>query len=931
MNRKEELLNYLQMLTRTVDWTKTEIFSASAIALELSLSRIQVSQILNTFVTERLVIKITTRPVLFFHKETLEKQHSITFDNVSYNSLEELKKLLHPKSSSYVFRDLIGYNKSLKSCIDQCMAAISYPKTGLPILLYGASGTGKSFIAQLMFEYAKSAGYIEEQGQMVVVNCAEYANNPELFLTNVFGYCRGAYTGAEKDQNGLLYHADKGMLFLDEIHELPPECQEKIFLFMDKGIYHMVGDNEHWYTSEMHMIMATTEQPEKALLQTLRRRIALIIEIPTLNERPIQERKELIHFLLLKEEEHVMRHIKLSRMVYHILLSHVFNGNIGELKNILKITVANALIKTKDSATIEIHARDMPEALQRQQSTRGVIVEDDRIMLEVDSLLYRDKVENRLLRFHKEINDLIEAAIIGQHNYIEDDLKNRIFEGIRVYIDHLYFDSDKLYIYDDSLSQEIIMNAITILQDKYYLKHFSNNEVEILLRFLSDFAVYEYTEETRSLIYNFLKKESLLYDGFKIQKEMIQSFYDRIKDSFIIPDSDLFLIDLTLLLSYMMKEYENLPIRGIILAHGYAIASGIAEVCNQMLQRHIYDAIDMPIDSKYQEVVKRLNEYLNCLTRPREVIVLVDMGSLEIIHQDLQGYSFHIGIINNVTTRLALDIGNMMIQNRKMKEVLKEASERNANHYLFVPKQEKQKIILTICETGLGIASKLAEIMNKSLPKKINAIIIPYDYHSLKTMGKQSPLFENYDVYFILGTKNPHIEGIAYLSFYDIMDAGNSSYIEKLIDQQLDDNQIKQFCREMLKNFSIENLMEYLNILSPERIIHNVEEIISSIQSKLKIKLDISVICGLYIHISCMIERMILQEYVCEYKDINQFCKEHGEFFTIVKQAFHDTEIQYNIEIPVSEIAYLYEYVYTKRDSVTKIANSVENVYGFIE
>ena len=198
-------------------------------------------------------------------------------------------------------------------------------------------------------------------------------------------------------------------------------------------------------------------------------------------------------------------------------------------------------------------------------------------------------------------------------------------------------------------------------------------------------------------------------------------------------------------------------------------------------------------------------------------------------------------------------------------------------------------------------------------------------------MGKQSPLFENYDVYFILGTKNPHIEGIAYLSFYDIMDAGNSSYIEKLIDQQLDDNQIKQFCREMLKNFSIENLMEYLNILSPERIIQNVEEIISSIQSKLKIKLDISVICGLYIHISCMIERMILQEYVCEYKDINQFCKEHGEFFTIVKQAFHDTEIQYNIEIPVSEIAYLYEYVYTKRDSVTKIANSVENVYGFIE
>ena len=65
---------------------------------------------------------------------------------------------------------------------------------------------------------------------------------------------RDSYTGAEKDTQGLLALADGGILFMDEVHGLKPECQEKIFLFMDKGIYHMVGDNDTWL-SLIHILM----------------------------------------------------------------------------------------------------------------------------------------------------------------------------------------------------------------------------------------------------------------------------------------------------------------------------------------------------------------------------------------------------------------------------------------------------------------------------------------------------------------------------------------------------------------------------------------------------------------------------------------------------------------------------------------------------
>ena len=78
--------------------------------------------------------------------------------------------------------------------------------------------------------------------RFVSVNCSEYANNPELLTSNLFGHVKGAYTSAEEDQDGFISLANGGVLFLDEVHCLKAECQEKLFQFMDKGIYHKVAN-----------------------------------------------------------------------------------------------------------------------------------------------------------------------------------------------------------------------------------------------------------------------------------------------------------------------------------------------------------------------------------------------------------------------------------------------------------------------------------------------------------------------------------------------------------------------------------------------------------------------------------------------------------------------------------------------------------------
>lgn len=86
--------------------------------------------------------------------------------------------------------------------VEQCKAAISYPEHGLPILLQGPTGTGKSLIAQLMYQYGVEMEILSKDSRFMTMNCSEYANNPEMLMTNLFGYKKGSYTGAEKIPKG---------------------------------------------------------------------------------------------------------------------------------------------------------------------------------------------------------------------------------------------------------------------------------------------------------------------------------------------------------------------------------------------------------------------------------------------------------------------------------------------------------------------------------------------------------------------------------------------------------------------------------------------------------------------------------------------------------------------------------------------------------
>lgn len=235
------------------------------------------------------------------------------------------------------------------------------------VLVFGESGTGKELVARGIHRQGKRSN-----GPFISVNCAAI---PEALLeSELFGFVKGAFTGAVHSQSGKVAAADGGTLFLDEIGEMPPSLQAKILRVLQEKEITPLGSTEEKKV-DVRIISATNKEllrmvEEGSFREDLYFRLNVIpIEIP-----PLRERKEdialLILYFLKKYSEEMQRPLSsLSPEAYNKLLNYDYPGNIRQLGNILEYAIAMA----KDSIISET---DLPIAVQNEYSDEPVMLAD---------------------------------------------------------------------------------------------------------------------------------------------------------------------------------------------------------------------------------------------------------------------------------------------------------------------------------------------------------------------------------------------------------------------------------------------------------------------------------------------------------------------------------------------------------------------------
>lgn len=916
--KKDEILKYLESVTHEFDLKNYDIFTASYIGQKFNLSRNTVSQYLNQSVQEEKLIKIQTRPVYFFHKQSLEQKYNICLDSLVYENIEKLEERLIREEKTLVnFQKAVGYQDSLHYSIEQLKAAINYPPNGLPVLLNGPTGVGKSFLAQLMYEYAVDNDIIEEKQPFIVLNCAEFSDNPELLSANLFGYVKGAFTGADSDKIGLIEKANGGFLFLDEVHCLSANGQEKLFLFMDKGEYRKLGDNNSWYKANGRIIFATTKNPEEALLKTFLRRIPIVVQIPSLKERSEEERKQMIYSFLFDESKRIEKNIAISKQALNILLKVSLSGNVGQLKNCVKHTCANAYIKQeKDSNILLIHMNHLPSSLFINIFTQSLEFtsfgnEQEMIMINQMKSIHFDETRcDRLIALYKKIVTCFDDFY--EENFDLSIFINKSLGYIDEYYDYLIFrNKDKSFNTKFEIINRILNNIFNMLENKYGIQVHNNMIIAIseyileynnIKSYINIETLFKKKYVTR--IFNFL--EINFQKEYIISMELVNLIERNLDLKFDTIDLIIFILNI----KSINKSINTNKVLGVILSHGYSTASSIADATNKLIGQYVFEAIDMPLDVSTETILFRLKRYLNHMHTFKEVILLVDMGSLEDIYKGLEIFEDRtIGIINNITTKLALDIGFQIIQGKEIEFILKRSSKNIYSTYKIIRPKDKKKGILTVCATGIGTAEKISELLKASISSKIDLEIIAYDYERLSCNGKNDEIFQRCDINLIIGTMNPNIEDISFVAIEDIVTGKGIEKLKQKLKQYLNEEELEMINKNIVKNFSLQNVLNHLTILNADKIIDYIEGALNKLQFNLEKRLSNKIFIGLYIHISCLIERLIMKNPINTYPNIDTFNNEHKMFIKIVKESFSVVENAYSVEIPETEIGYIYDII----------------------
>ncbi|MEG0273585.1 MAG: sigma 54-interacting transcriptional regulator [Longicatena sp.] len=903
---KELVINELKKRCKENIIKENPVFTASEIADTLQISRNTVSQYLNEKVKEKEVVKINSRPVYFYDRKMVEEKFGQVKGDGVFASFQEFVESFCDLPED--FELLIGYNNSLHNVVEHCKAAITYPG-GLPILIHGPTGTGKSMIASLMYEYALHQNIIDTQRKFVSVNCSEYANNPELLTANLFGHVKGAYTGADDDNPGLISLADGGILFLDEVHCLKAECQEKLFFFMDKGMYHKVGDNENWFHSKCRLIFATTEDPQNVLLKTLLRRIPITVTIPSLKERPLIEKRELIYTIFTNESKRLGKEIFISNLAYQSLMDFEFPGNIGAMKNAIKAACANAFLTNRQDNALRIEIPHLPDYIFLPMTTvqlksSGTIQET---MIPISKLKSTMNYASPFLHLYDRLLDLYEEYLLKDnqfHTFLE-----KAKEHIQSYIDYIMFSNRYRQNTNEDYLLKMLDKIYSIVMNKYSLA-VPNSEIKIYSRVLVEYSKhvvdakvwisehYEMVEDMKNILKEKVPRSS------SIANEVV----DNVELNLDIELDDLLMSIITIAFIGYEHEESN-PAVGVILCHGYSTASCIADTVNRMLGQYIFDGIDMEINISIDKVAQLADDYLKRKDPIQELMFLVDMGSLEEIYNCIKPISnCNIGLINNVSTAMALEVGNLLKQGQSAIEILEAVSSgyQLSTHYL--EGKSKKNAILTVCATGFGAAQKISELLKSSLPHKIDLEIIPYDYQSLVENGTKDAIFSRYNVDLLIGTLDPKINDKKFLAVEDVMMNDETGALWQLMSLYLNGEDLASFNQNILKTFTLSNIVNHLTILNGEKIIDDVEEIVKDLEFNLNEELDSTRKLGLYVHISCLIERLILKQGISEVEGMNEELEAKKDVIEKVRDAFSGAEMRYSVEIPDVEVLYVLNY-----------------------
>ena len=866
--------------------------SAIGLSNYMKLDRANISRYLNQLCTNNLIEKINGRPVLY---RSIKKEQK----PVTTNSLDVM----------------IGAKLSLQVPIQQAKAAILYPPRGLHTLILGETGVGKSMFAELMYQFAKESHMIAENAPFIRFNCADYADNPQLVMAQIFGVKKGAYSGADCDRDGLLKKADKGMFFFDEIHRLSPQGQEMLFTYIDKGFFRPLGETDKIVHVAVQIIAATTEEPNSHLLKTFTRRIPMTVNLPSLRELSLKERYYLVEAFIRCEAKRLGKDVYINKNALISFLLYDCPNNTGQLKSDIQLSCAKAFLNFK------------------AQRRDYILIEQAELHQRVKyGLMKMQEHRSELNKLFKKKEDILVFSCTDdwRASNIADEMED--YKKGEYFYDIIETNLEKLK--KQGLTEKEINEIVNIDIESYFKKYISDlpgkfrkeeiakvvdievvNLVEKILFFAQERLHKEFEEKVYyGLALHLSKSIERIRHGNKIYHPNLESIREQYTEEFLVAMEITKMIDvqmgikmpldeigyITMFLAsrpYEILDEEDKKVGVLVIMHGHATASSMCEVANNLIGEEYAQSLDMPLSMKVEKMYEKAKEKIVEMDTGKGVILLVDMGSLSNFADMLsEETGIKVRSIDMVSTPIVIEACRKAMTGIDLDRIYQSCQEVSRYRIQANPdkKNHNKFLIITACFTGEGAAERLKEIIYNHLGNKSSADIISLsilDHNDF--LGKVQMLNQEYQIIAIVGTINIFIENTPSFSAMDILSGDGMEKIEELIRSEQEYLKIKN------------SLMGYVKSINGEELVEDIRQVIRDVEQGINIVVDQDAKIGIILHISFMIDSLKNGERQVVFEGLENYRSAHSREFILISQALQPLESNYQIKISEDEVAYI--------------------------
>lgn len=807
---------------------------------QLNMQRSNVSSALNQLVQEGKIVKHRGRPVLY----TLADENTV----------------LHEYS---VFSEMIGFDQSLKEPIQMIKVALSYPTRIPSLLLVGAVGTGAQAFAEHTYRHACSIGVLKKNSSFITID-ASLSTEDQLideFLT----------------ESNQFDNVNQGFLFLKNVSSSSKRFMMKFLEHLEQSNYQFV------------LMIHTSDLDYAAFLKV---HFNFVAHIPSLKDRGIQERYQLVEHFLKDEAGKLNKKIQINYGLMQSLLLFPVKNNLVGLKKNLQFGVANAYARSKRSATIVLELSDFNEEVRK-------------------GLLYVKDADSELKEIIKDSSDFIfsqDATFRSKGNSENLDIYHRLDKKrqmVNKSINSLEMDSfvfsnieNELKDYLMTLNKNMTEQKLrTIVSDKlYYLvKDFVSRAGDKFNQIYSNEIFFGICLHLNNILIAASNKQRIsnkmimeILEKYDEEYFFSKKFIKRIESEFNVKFSLDETVFLTLFLTLPLNNLNQREVVTLVAMHGENGASSIVDVVKKLMPvKNIY-AFDLSLNIEIEEAYDKLKQTLVNINQGKGILVIYDMGSLRVMLDSIREETkLNIRSIEMPISLLAMSACKLSEEghdiDRVYSHLLEEYSEQP-----YAAKRNANKLILALSSVKENKSAEIKEqLMNYKDHEDYDIVNFNIDDNS-SLVSKINEMNHRGRIIGIVGTYNPEIFNLKFIDYYHLP---KSETIQDLFDASEDDFDVFEY------------LEQQFNQLSRADLEITLIPFVTKIESSLQMKMKEDEKLGLLVHMTSLIDKLIKRMGPVSNFNVSEILDRYPEQVENVKQALLPIERHFDISISDGDAA----------------------------